>query len=450
MNAEQRFAEIIKMPTVSSVNPENEDAEVFSRFPGLIAELYPSAHKAMEREFIGDRSIIYRWEGSDPSLSPVLGMAHYDVVPPGDLENWERPPFSGEISEGRIYGRGTLDDKGMLAAWMEAADRLAASGFQPLRTLYLAFGGDEETTGRRGAGKMMPVFKERGLRFAFVLDEGGAVVVDQLKKFTNRPVALIGAAEKGYLTLRLRSEGLPGHASSPPKHSAIGLLSDTVSALESRPFTLRLTEIPGEMLSTLGHAVGGIKGFLLIHNRIFRRLILRILAGSPSMAGMVRTTLAPTIFRGGERDNVMPPFAEAHVNMRILHGDSTASATARVKKIISESVHGKIEVESVDGAVFEPVPASPVAGPFWNLMKEQAEAVWKDVIVAPYLMTATTDSRWYRDLSDGIYRFIPMEVGEKELKGIHAPNESVSLESWRKSVDFLEGIIRNLPGGKSE
>lgn len=450
MTASERFAQLVRLPTVSSSSPEEEDSSVFDRFPALLVETYPSAHAEMERELVGDRSIVYIWRGSDPSLKPVLGLAHYDVVPPGDPETWERPAFSGEISGDRIHGRGTLDDKGMLAAWMEAVDRLAASGFRPERSLYLAFGGDEETTGTRGGGKASKLFAERGLSFAFVLDEGGAVAVDQLKFFTSRPVAMIGSAEKGYLTLKLRSTGMPGHASSPPKYSAVGRLSAALAAIERNPHPARLTEMPIGMLKSLGAAVGGLKGLLLSHPRLFKSLILKQLAASPTMGSLVRTTQALTVVRGGDRDNVMPETAEANVNIRILTGESVASATARIEKSISQAVDGSVSVEAVDGSVFEPVDSSPISGPAWDLLKDQASCIWQDVIVAPYLMTGTTDSRWYRHLSDAIYRFNPIEVGTQDMTGVHGPNESVSLEAWGKSVDFLEGIIQNMQSGGLE
>ncbi len=447
MTATERFSRLIRLPTVSSFHPEDEDFAAFDLFPELLSELYPSAHQAMERELIGTRSVHYVWQGSDPSLKPVLGLAHYDVVPPGDPDKWERSAFSGEVSGGRIYGRGTLDDKGMLAAWMEAVDRLAAAGYQPVRTLYLAFGGDEETTGVRGAGKIASVFTERNLRFAFILDEGGAVTTDQLEAFTPRPVAMIGSAEKGYLTLKISSEGMPGHASAPPKHSAIGRLSRVLASIESNPHPTRLTDIPSGMLISLGRAIGGFKGFLLARPRLFKKLILRILAASPNLASLVRTTQVPTVVRGGERDNVIPERAEAHVNLRILPGESVASATAWIEKIISEAVDGGITVESVEGSVIEPVPSSPTSGYVWEMLKRQAEITWPDVIVAPYLMTGTTDSRWYRNLADAIYRFIPLEVSSRDMRGVHGFNESISLDAWGKSVDFLEGLIRNSHSG---
>ncbi len=204
-----------------------------------------------------------------------------------------------------------------------------------------------------------------------------------------------------------------------------------------------LIDIPSGMLITLGRAIGGLKGFLLARPRLFKKLILRILAASPTMASLVRTTQVPTVVRAGERDNVIPERAEAHVNLRILPGESVASATARIKKIISRAVDGGVTVESVEGSVIEPVPSSPTSGQVWELLKRQAEITWPDVIVAPYLVTGTTDSRWYRNLADAIYRFIPLEVSRQDMQGVHGFNESISLDAWVKSVDFLEGIIRN-------
>ncbi|MDF1569771.1 MAG: M20/M25/M40 family metallo-hydrolase [Spirochaetaceae bacterium] len=441
MTAVDRLSELIKMPTVSAYEPKDEDDEVFAAFPDRLAALYPAAHGAMERRLVGDRGVVYTWRGTDSHLEPILGLAHYDVVPPGEEEAWDRPPFSGEIADGRIHGRGSLDDKGMLAGWMEAVERLAARDFRPERTLVLAFGGDEETSGFRGAGSIASLFREEGRRFAFVLDEGGAVATEQLSAFTDKPVALIGCAEKGYLTLTLNASGMSGHASAPPKRSAVGRLSAALAALEANPAPSRLVDVPIGMLRALGHAVGGLKGFILTHPRLFRRVLLKNFAGTPSTASMIRTTLAPTVIRGGERDNVMPDKAVARINLRILPGETVESVTGRVRSIVASAVDGGVTVEHVEGSVFEPVPAGLSTGVYWDRLKNLAESIWPDVVVAPYLMTGTTDSRWYRDLSDSIFRFIPMEVGTEEMKCVHAPNESVSVKAWESAVEFLERLI---------
>ncbi len=441
MNSLERFSKLIQLPTVSSYIPDEEDADLFASVPNIIAELYPNAHAVMERELIGERAIVYRWEGTDSSLAPMLGMAHFDVVPPGDAEKWKKKPFSGEIADGRIYGRGTLDDKGMLAAWLEAVDRAAARGAKPVRTLYLAFGGDEEVSGLRGARTIAAEFAGRGIRFAFVLDEGGAVAVDQLTAFTKRPVALVGTAEKGFLTLKITSSGMPGHASAPPKHSAVGRIAQALAALETHPFPKKLTEVPMGMFRALGRTIGGPKGFVLSHPRLFAPIILKALAANSATSGMVRTTTALTIVRGGERDNVLPDTVEAFVNLRILPGESVEGTIKRVRGIVDSAVDEGVTVKAVENEAFEPVPAGKATADHWEMFTSLVGKTWPKAVTAPYLMTATSDSRWYRDVSDAIFRFIPMDVTGDEIAAVHAPNESISTAAWEKAVDFLEGIV---------
>ena len=439
MKGIEKLSELVKVPTVSNIDPALEDNSAFERIPGLLAELFPSAHKAMERELIGDRAIVYKWEGRDSSVKPVLCMAHYDVVPAGDESKWEKPPFSGEISGGRIYGRGSLDDKGMLAAWMEAADKLARSGFKPERTVYFAFGGDEEVIGNRGAAKTAAVFKERGITFDLVLDEGGAIVSGQMDKFTDKPVALLGTSEKGYLTIKITAEGMPGHSSAPPEHTAIGRLSRVLAALEAEPFPAKLTAVPKKMLSVLGNEAGGVRGFFLNHPGLIKSSIIKGMLKSPSQAGMVRTTTALTVVNGGEKANVLPDTAYALVNFRILPGESVDSTVNRVKEIILKTSGNGVSVEVITGN--EPVESSPLEGDVWDFIESKIKNFWPDTVVVPFLVTATTDSRHYSIVSDNIYRFIPMQITDKEIKGIHAFNESVPVDQWERMVDFLESVI---------
>ncbi len=443
MSATDRLSELIRMPTVSAYDSSDENNEIFALFPDRLAALYPSAHKAMERKLPGDRAILFKWNGSDSSLDPVLGMAHYDVVPPGDVKNWDYPPFSGIVENGRIYGRGSLDDKGMLASWMEGVESLVSSGYQPRRTLYLAFGGDEETTGIRGAGRISEFFTEQQIRFAFILDEGGAVAVDQLSAFTDRPVALVGIAEKGYLTLRITAKGMSGHASSPPKHTAIGRLGQAVAALESSPFPPRLTEAPAGMLRALGHAVKGPKSILLKNPGIFGSILSRALSSNLATAPLVRTTLAPTVLRGGEQDNVLPDKVEAWVNLRLLPGDSVSSAVKRVEAIIDRAVDSGVSVHIVEGSAFEPVSCTGGSGRWWDLIGSMIDIHHPNSVAVPYLMIGTTDSRSYRDLSENIYRFNPIKINSQEMNCVHSSNESISEAHWLESVAFIEGLLKN-------
>lgn len=292
---------------------------------------------------------------------------------------------------------------------------------------------------------MAQLFSERGIRFSFVMDEGGAVVVDQLEGFTPLPVAVIGTAEKGYLTLKLKAVGASGHASAPPVESVIGRLGRAVTDLEHNLSPAKMTKAPVDMLSSLGENIAGIKGFLLRHPMFFSGLILKILGKSPLTSGMVRTTVAATMINAGERENVLPNEAEAILNLRILPGDSVEKATSRVQKIVGDD----IRVEQV-GDAYEPVPDAPVDGVFWEILTKSIKKNWPTAIVSPYLMMAMSDSRHYRDLTNRIYRFLPMELTKKEVAAVHGPNESIQTEKWLKLIDFMKDLFLNLDYRESD
>jgi len=193
------------------------DALAFYELHRTLETLYPRVHATLEKQIVSDFSLLYRWRGSNLELPAVLFCAHLDVVPAGEdsLSQWQHPPFDGEIADEQVWGRGALDVKGQLIALMEAAEALIKAGFQPERTLYFAFGEDEEIGGQRGAARIAALLTERGEQLEAVLDEGGAIVQGTLPG-VELPVALIGIAEKGYLTLRLRVEQPGGHSSAPP------------------------------------------------------------------------------------------------------------------------------------------------------------------------------------------------------------------------------------------
>ena len=145
-------------------------------------------------------------------------MAHLDVVPVDESSPWQHPPFSAEIHDGAVWGRGTLDDKGCVAAICEAVERLLTDGHRPAQDVWLSFGCDEEVSGPTAAAAVDELVR-RGVRPWFVLDEGGAVAYDAFPG-VSRPVAAIGVAEKGTTSVELRVEGRGGHASTPAPQRA--------------------------------------------------------------------------------------------------------------------------------------------------------------------------------------------------------------------------------------
>ena len=234
-SAAERLGHIIRCETVSMSEESAPNAGEFRRLHRLIEEMFPGVHSHLTREPVNEYSLLYTWQGIDPDLPALVFMAHLDVVPadPSTLEQWEHKPFSGEIADGFVWGRGTLDIKSQAMAILEAVEMQVQQGYQPKRTIYLAFGHDEEIGGT-GQAEIVRRLNERGVRIEAVLDEGGSVIQGSVPGVKS-PVALIGVAEKGYLTAELNVSATPGHSSMPPRQTAIGILAAALARIESAP-----------------------------------------------------------------------------------------------------------------------------------------------------------------------------------------------------------------------
>ncbi|MGB4136446.1 MAG: M20/M25/M40 family metallo-hydrolase, partial [Microbacterium sp.] len=219
----ERLSRMIRLPTVSAELDERGTGP-FEAFAALLAELYPLTHEHLTREWHTEFGLLFRWKGRTTAPDaeapgPLVLMAHYDVVPVDESDPWTYPPFEGRIADGSVYGRGALDDKGPLIVVIEAVENLLAEGFTPARDVYLSFGGNEETFGS-AALAISDAFRERGITPWLVVDEGGAVV-DSPLPIVPGEAAMIGVGEKGILTLRLSARGDGGHASTPPRLTAV-------------------------------------------------------------------------------------------------------------------------------------------------------------------------------------------------------------------------------------
>ena len=349
--APERLARMVQLPTVSAELEQRGLAD-FDRFRELLAELYPLVHEHLAFEQVTDLGLLYRWRGRGDG-DPVVLMAHYDVVPAVEDDGWTFPPFDGRIHDGSVHGRGTLDDKGPLLVLLEAVENLLADGFTPARDVYLSLGGNEESHGAAAAA-IADLFRERRLTPWLVLDEGGAVV-DAPLPFVKVPAAMVGVGEKGVLTLRLTARGDGGHASAPPATTPTARIARAVHRLSPNPFPKRMPRSMRAMLATfVPHTSGGSRLLLRtltalpwVTARVFARL-----GGEP--AALVHTTVAATMLEGGTAANVLPANAVAILNLRIAVGETVASATARVRRVIRDRT---VAVEVVEGS--DPSPESP-------------------------------------------------------------------------------------------
>lgn len=223
----------IQFRTVSNADPTMIDSAQFEKFIDFIAVTYPLVHANLNFERVNSYALLYEWKGKNTSLKPALLMGHYDVVPviQGTERLWEHKPFYGEIAQGYVYGRGALDDKTTVMGVLEAVEHLLKTGYKPERSLYLAFGHDEEVLGKYGGKEIASILKKRNVALEYVLDEGGMIKQDGVEGL-NKPIAMIGIAEKGYVTLRLTATGEGGHSSMPPPQTSIGDLAEAIDRLQ--------------------------------------------------------------------------------------------------------------------------------------------------------------------------------------------------------------------------
>ena len=433
----ERLAEAVRFRTISYQDHDRIDYGEFRRLHAFLRSSYPRVFGELEVEVINEHSLLLRWHGSDGTLQPILFTAHMDVVPvePGTEQGWQHPAFDGVIADGRVYGRGTLDDKQGVLSLLEAAEELLAEGFVPRRSMVFAFGHDEEISGKQGAGMIAARMRELGLHFAWMVDEGGMLLSDN-PLLAGRSMAMVNVAEKGYLTLTLVAKGAGGHSSNPPQISTIGRLSGALARIEANPFPPRLVEPVQAMLETIAPHVGQPERFVFDNLWLTRGLVVRRLADDRLTIPFVRTTTALTMFNAGVKENVVPQRAEARVNFRLLPGDTPEGVVSYIEKVVDDpSV--EISYEPWDNVP----PVANHAGEGFAVIREAVAAVYPDAVVAPSLLAATTDTRHYIDLVDDQYRFHGVMIESSQTSSIHGTDEFIDVVSYEKAIEVARQMM---------
>jgi carboxypeptidase PM20D1 len=441
VGVEDELAAATKRPTVSSYDKDAEDDGAFAAFKNDLRDLYPKVHAALDREEIGDRALLFTWRGSDQSLAPAILCAHFDVVPAEDAERWKHGPFSGDIAEGFVWGRGTQDIKLMLVGALHAAESLIGRGFAPRRTIYFTFGGDEEIGGYRGARLIGETLASRGVRASFLLDEGGPIA-DGMLSFADRPLALVGIAEKGYMDVLVEASGAGGHASMPPRRTAVGELARAVAAIEASPPRARLGYAVRSFLDRLSpYSPFGIR--LLFRNLwLFGPIVKLAFGADRTTNAMIRTTLAPTMLEGSSKENVLADRATANVNVRILPGETSGLVLARMARI-AKSFGATARIAHPE-ALVEPLPESPVDHEGYKAIEAALAASFPEAAAVPFLFSAGTDTKHYRGVAGAMYRLTPLRQTPADLDGVHGRDERVEIGNLRRCALFYERLMADL------
>lgn len=438
-----RLGEAIRFPTVSGAAGEGEAP--FVAMQGWLQASYPRFHEVATREAIAGHNLLYTWPGADPSRPPVLLMAHQDVVPvePGTAADWTHPAFSGAIAPcgdapgDCVWGRGAIDMKAALVGLFEACERLAAAGYRPQRTLMFAYGTDEEVGGF-GNKAVADELRRRGVRFEWVLDEG-LLVTDGVIPGAPAPVALIGLAEKGSLSLELiaRSEG--GHSSMPPRSTAAGRVARAVARLEADPFPAAIDGAVAVMFDRIGPEMPFGQRIALANRWLFDPLLVARLGASPTTDATLRTTQAATILEAGVQDNVLPQHARAVVNFRVHPRDSLDGVTERVRAVIDDPA---IELRRLEGTDHRgPSPLARADAPGFALIEAAVRASWPEAIVGSGLFIAITDSRHYVTLADDVYRFHPIRYTLADRARVHGTDERLRVADLAALVRFYHHLL---------
>lgn len=430
------LAQMIRCKTVSRYDAALIDEEEFNKFRLLLPKIYPNVFKTCSYERVGNTGILITWKGKN-SDNPTVLMSHYDVVP-ADEEKWDKPPFKGIVEDGILWGRGTLDTKGTLCGILEAGEYLIGLGFTPENDIYFAFAGDEEVSGD-GAPSIVKELKARGIRPAMVLDEGGAVV-EKVFPGVKESCALIGIGEKGPMNLELSAKSNGGHASAPPPHTVVGILSQAVVKIEKHPFKSKLTKPAKEMFDTLGRYSTFAYKIIFANLWCFKPLLdllCRRMGGE--LNAVMRTTFAATMMEGGSAPNVLPTEAKVVANMRLLGTDTSKSAAEYIKNVIKD--------ENINIRIMDAMNASPFSkteGKYWDKLKGAIRKTWPNVVVSPYLMVACSDSRHYCEISEYVYRFSAMTLSKEERALIHGHNERISVDKIINIVKFYIRLISSI------
>lgn len=438
----EKLAGALRFRTVSSLTDPEQNADEFRKLQAYLQERFPKLHATLQRETVGGLGLLYTWKGTDPTAKPIALMAHQDVVPiePGTEGLWHARPFGGEIRDGYIWGRGSWDDKGNLIAQMQAIESLLEAGFQPRQTVYLISGADEEVSGLRGAKQIAALLQQRGVKLDFVIDEG-LFLAQGIIPGVAKPTALVGLAEKGYVSVVLKAKGVPGHASAPPPpgETAIRKMSDALRKLDEQQMPARLDGVAREMFETLAPEMHGFQRVALSNLWLFGPLVRSQLEKASATNAMLRTTTALTIVNAGNKDNVIPGQAEATVNFRIQPGESRADVLQHVRDVVGPDV----EVGELPGTM-EPTGISPTSAPSYQVLKRTLQSLFPDAVVTPALYIAASDSHHFTGLTENIYRFSPVRVKPEDVHRIHGTDERLAVANLGEMVRFYQQLLRNL------
>ena len=427
----QKLSKMIQYDTTSHANVHEE--EKFLGFHKVLEELFPLVHEKLERTVI-DGNLLYYWKGKSRE-KPILLMSHQDVVPAEG--EWLHEPFSGDIADGKVWGRGASDTKCSVMAFFEAVEELLREGYTPECDVYLASSCTEEWAGD-GAPKIVAELKRRGVELFIVCDEGGGIIAEPIGGIKGN-FAMVGVFEKGKADVKFTARSTGGHASAPAKNTPIARLVAFVNEVETHtPFKRKfLPEVSAMFARLAPYAPFGLK--LVMGNLwLFAPIMKPVLGKISAQAGaMLQTTIAFTMQSGSDAYNVLPQEATLGANMRFIPHQGEKESLEIIKAIAAK--HG-LETEIVHSNDYtEPVD---INGEAFKLVERVIGETFPGLPVSPYVMTGATDAQFYQPICPSCIRFAPVIYGPEQMKGMHGLNENIEYNCLPGAVSFYQNLIK--------
>jgi carboxypeptidase PM20D1 len=429
---------LVRIPTVSYRDPEKQDQDAFDGFVEELRAQFPLLHSHLDLTRIHTHGLLFHWRGHSAD-KPVVLMAHLDVVPvEGD---WQHGAFSGDIADGEIWGRGTLDDKGALVAVCEAVELLLERGHQPAQDVWLSFGCDEEVFGQ-AAPMTVEELRRRGVRPWIVVDEGGAIAHGAFPGVST-PVGVVGVTEKGVTSLELTVEGRGGHASTPTRLGPTARLARAITRLDNAQMPASVPEPTLELFRRLApHAPLPVRPLMANAARLGPVLPRALVLAGPETAAMTRTTFAVTTLSGSPALNVIAQKATAGVNIRIMVGDTVETVLEHVRTAIDDK---DVRIDVIEANEACPVSPMTSADDGFRLLEETITEVFPDAVAAPYVMMAATDARNFTRICDRVYRFAPFRMTKAQRQAIHSYDEHLGVDAFVEGVRWYQRLIERIP-----
>ena len=427
----QKLSKMIQYDTTSHANVHEE--EKFLGFHKVLEELFPLVHEKLERTVI-DGNLLYYWKGKS-SEKPILLMSHQDVVPAEG--EWLHEPFSGDIADGKVWGRGASDTKCSVMAFFEAVEELLREGYTPECDVYLASSCTEEWAGD-GAPKIVEELKRRGVELFIVCDEGGGIISEPIGGIKGN-FAMVGVFEKGKADVKFTARSTGGHASAPAKNTPIARLAAFVNEVETHtPFKRKfLPEVSAMFARLAPYAPFGLK--LVMGNLwLFAPIMKPVLGKISAQAGaMLQTTIAFTMQSGSDAYNVLPQEAKLGANMSFIPHQGEKESLEIIKALAAK--HG-LETEIVHSNDYtEPVD---INGEAFKLVEKVIGETFPGLPVSPYVMTGATDAQFYQPICPSCIRFAPVIYGPEQMKGMHGLNENIEYNCLPGAVSFYQNLIK--------